>query len=263
MAHAAVSDVPAASGPAKFSSEDAWGATPEDRQWCAAKLKALKSEGIFTPPSLEGTIVFPSNIGGVNWGGISHDPERGLLIAPTNRIALFVRLIPRKEYKALRSTDAANRMSGEFGRQTGTPYAMYREFLRAPSGLFCNPPPWGTLTAVDLSTGKKRWEVPLGTIPGIPALPGSGEWGSVNLGGVVVTGGGLVFIAAAMDPVLRAFDVETGREVWKSELPAGGQATPMTYQLRKNGKQFLVICAGGHGKLETKIGDYVVAFTLP
>jgi quinoprotein glucose dehydrogenase len=249
--------------PEKFSSEDVWGATPEDRQWCAERLKGLKSEGIFTPPSLEGTIVFPSNIGGVNWGGISHDPERGLLIAPTNRIALFVRLLPRKEYESLRSTDAANRMSGEFGRQTGTPYAMYREFLRAPSGLFCNPPPWGTLTAVDLSTGKKRWEVPLGAIPGIPALPGSDRWGSVNLGGAVVTGGGLVFIAAAMDPYIRGFDVETGREVWKSELPAGGQATPMTYQLRRNGKQFLVICAGGHGKMGTKIGDSVVAFALP
>jgi quinoprotein glucose dehydrogenase len=249
--------------PEKFSSEDVWGATPEDRQWCAARLKGLKSEGIFTPPSLEGTIVFPSNVGGVNWGGISHDPERGLLIAPTNRIALFVRLIPRKEYESLRSTDAANRMSGEFGRQTGTPYAMYREFLRAPSGLFCNPPPWGTLTAVDLSTRNVRWEVPLGAMPGIPALPGSGQWGSVNLGGAVVTGGGLVFIAAAMDPVLRAFDVETGREIWKAELPAGGQATPMTYQLRKGGKQFVVICAGGHGKLGTKIGDYVVAFALP
>jgi quinoprotein glucose dehydrogenase len=249
--------------PEKFSSEDVWGATREDRQWCAERLKGLKSEGIFTPPSLEGTIVFPSNIGGVNWGGISHDPERGLLIAPTNRIALFVRLIPRKEYEALRSTDAANRLSGEFGRQTGTPYAMYREFLRAPSGLFCNPPPWGTLAAVDLATGKKRWEVPLGAIPGIPALPGSSQWGSVNLGGAVVTGGGLVFIAAAMDPVLRAFDVETGRELWKSELPAGGQATPMTYQLRRNGKQFLVICAGGHGKLQTKMGDFVVAFALP
>lgn len=249
--------------PEKFSPEDAWGPTPEDRQWCANRLKGTRSEGIFTPPSLEGTVVFPSNVGGVNWGGISHDPQRGLLIAPTNRIVLLAKLIPRKEYESLRGTDAANRMSGEFGRQTGTPYAVYREFLRAPGGLFCSPPPWGTLTAVDLATGKVRWEVPLGAIPGTPAVPGSDRWGSVNLGGAAVTGGGLVFIAAAMDPVLRAFDVETGREVWKAELPAGGQATPMTYRVRKNGKQFVVICAGGHGKLGTKIGDFVVAYALP
>jgi quinoprotein glucose dehydrogenase len=250
--------------PESFSmKKDVWGATPEDKQWCAARLKGARSEGIFTPPSLEGTVVFPSNVGGVNWGGISHDPERGLLIAPTNRLLLLARLIPRKEYEGLRGTEAANRMSGEFGRQTGTPYAMYREFLRAPGGLFCNPPPWGTLAAVDLATGKVRWDVPLGTIPGIPALPGPARWGSVNLGGAVVTGGGLVFIAAAMDQHLRAFDVETGRELAKWELPAGGQATPMTYQLRKNRKQFVVICAGGHGKLGTKIGDYVVAWALP
>ena len=249
--------------PEKFSAGDAWGATSEDRQWCSERLKPLESEGIFTPPSLEGTVVFPSNVGGVNWGGISHDPKRGLLIAPTNRVVLFVRLIPRKEYENLRGTDAANRMSGEFGRQRGTPYAMYREFLRAPGGSFCNPPPWGTLSAVDLTTGKVRWEVPLGTIPGLAAPAGSTSWGSVNLGGAAVTAGGLVFIAAAVDPVLRAFDVETGRELWKTDLPAGGQATPMTYRLRRGGKQFVVICAGGHGKLGTKIGDSVVAFALP
>ena len=248
----------------KFSvAEDSWGPTPEDRKWCAERLKGARSEGIFTPPALEGTVVFPSNVGGVNWGGISFDPGRNLLIAPTNRVVLLAKLIPRKEYESLRGTDAANRLAGEFGRQSGTPYAVYREFLRAPGGLFCSAPPWGTLTAVDLASGKKRWEVPLGAIPGIPAAPGSEGWGAVNLGGAAVTRGGLVFIAAAMDPNLRAFDVETGKELWKAELPAGGQATPMTYRLSKNGKQFVVLCAGGHGKLGTKIGDYVVAWALP
>jgi quinoprotein glucose dehydrogenase len=198
----------------------------------------------------------------VNWGGISWDPVRQLLIAATNRIAILVRLIPRAAYEGVRGTEAANRMRGEFGTQRGTPYAMYREFLRSPAGTFCSPPPWGTIAALDLGTGKARWEVPLGTIPPLSTVPGSSQWGSVNLGGSVVTAGGLVFIGAAMDDYLRAFDVETGMELAKWPLPAGGQASPMTY-MTKSGRQFIVICAGGHGKLGTKIGDSVVAFALP
>src|SRR4029450_106736 len=134
-------------------------------------------------------------------------------------------LVPRAEYESLRSTAASNRMTGEFGTQRGTPYGMYREFLRSPSGTFCNPPPWGTLAALDLGTGKVRWEVPLGTIPPLSTLPGSAQWGSVNLGGSVVTAGGLVFIGAAMDDFLRAFDIETGRELAEWRPPAGGEAT--------------------------------------
>jgi quinoprotein glucose dehydrogenase len=253
--------VPAAIVPQKLTEEDAWGLTPADRDECRKLIKGARSEGLFTPPSLEGTIVFPGNVGGMNWSGMSYDARRGLLIANTNRIATLVKLIPREEYNKIRSSGEGNRMSGEFGRQTGTPYAMYREHLRGPSGAPCNPPPWGALTAVDLATGAVRWEVPLGTIPQLGMFSKSSEWGSLNLGGSVVTAGGLVFIAAAMDTYLRAFDIETGEEVWKTELPASAQAAPMTYQA--GGKQYLVICAGGHGKLGTKMGDYVVAFALP
>jgi quinoprotein glucose dehydrogenase len=132
---------------------------------------------------------------------------------------------------------------------------MFRTPLLSPSGLPCHAPPWGTVAAVDLFSGKKVWDVPLGSwIPGM-------NTGTVTLGGPMVTGGGLVFAAAAMDNYLRAFDSESGKELWKYELPASGQATPMTYMLK--GKQYLVIAAGGHGKLGTKQGDYVVAFTLP
>ena len=163
----------------------------------------------------------------------------------------------------MRSTGAANRLKGEFGRMTGTPYAMYREPLLGPSGVPCTAPPWGALTAVDMNTGQIKWEVPLGTIPQLAFIrKEAAGWGSLNLGGSMVTGGGLVFIAAAMDTYLRAFDIETGREVWKAELPASAQATPMTYQ-GSNGKQYVVIAAGGHGKLGTKRGDSVVAFRLP
>jgi len=253
--------LPAAIVPQKLTEEDAWGITPADRDECRRVIKSARSEGLFTPPSLQGTIVFPGNIGGMNWSGMSYDAKRGLLIANTNRIATLVRLIPREEYNKLRQSGEGNRMKGEFGRQTGTPYAMYRDHLRGPSGAPCNPPPWGALTAVDLATGAVRWEVPLGTIPQLGMFAKSSEWGSINLGGSVVTAGGLVFIAAAMDTYLRAFDIETGKELWKTELPASAQAAPMTYQV--DGKQYLVICAGGHGKLGTKMGDYVLAFALP
>jgi quinoprotein glucose dehydrogenase len=248
--------------PNKLTPDDAWGATPADRDWCRERIKALRSEGIFTPPSFEGTIMFPGNVGGVNWGGMAYDARRGLLITSTNRLATVVKLMPREQFEELKKSGEGNRLQGEFGLMNGK-YLAYREPLRAPGGSFCNPPPWGALTAVDLSTGAVRWEVPLGTIPQLSSVPQSSEWGSINLGGAIVTAGGLVFIAAAMDNYIRAFDVETGKEIWKAELPASAQATPMTYSLGENGKQFVVIAAGGHGKLGTRRGDYVVAFALP
>lgn len=253
--------LPAAIVPQKLTKEDAFGLTPADREACSKLIGSARSEGLFTPPSLEGTIAFPGNAGGMNWSGMSYDVKRGLLITNTNRIATLVKLIPRDEYNKLRASGEGNRFKGEFGSQTGTPYGMYREHLRAPTGAPCNPPPWGVLTAVDLETGAVRWEVPLGTISQLAMFPESKNWGSLNFGGSTVTAAGLVFIAAAMDTYLRAFDVETGKEVWKAELPASAQATPMTYEI--GGKQYLVICAGGHGKLGTRMGDHVVAFALP
>ena len=248
--------------PSKLTPDDAWGITPDDRNWCRERIKSLRSEGIFTPPSFEGTVMFPGNVGGTNWGGMVWDAKRNLLITATNRLATVVKLMSREEYDRLKKSGEGNRLQGEFGRMTDKLIA-YREPLRAPSGAPCNAPPWGALTAIDLSTGKVKWEVPLGTIPGLAAIPQSSEWGSINLGGGIVTAGGLVFIAAAMDTYLRGFDVETGKKLWEAELPASAQATPMTYAVSKSNKQFVVISAGGHGKLGTKRGDYVVAFALP
>jgi quinoprotein glucose dehydrogenase len=232
----------------------------KDRDWCRDRIASLRNEGIYTPPSLEGTLAIPGNGGGMNWSGMSFDPARNLLFTNTNHLPFVVQLILRDKYNEMRETDAFNRFKGEFGRQTGTPYVMYRERLFAPSGVPCFAPPWGRLTAVDLTTGEIRWERPFGKVPQLALSGKAAEFGSFSIGGSMVTAGGLVFIAAAMDEKLRAFDVETGKMLWEGQLPASAQAAPMTYAA--GGKQFVVICAGGHGKIGTKRGDYVVAFEL-
>lgn len=238
--------------PSQLRAEDAFGINEADRTWCREQITPLRSEGIFTPPSLRGSVIFPGNIGGVAWGGAAFDSERGLLIANTNRLATLVRLVPRDQAGTVSNT-GENRLDFEIGRQTGTPYVMMRAPLITPGKLLCNPPPWGALTALDLNTGKKKWEVPLGSWLGNPL-------GSPNLGGSLVTAGGLIFIAATADNLFRAFDIETGEILWEHELPAAGHATPMTYVVK--GKQYVVISAGGHAKLGSKLGDAVVAFRL-
>jgi quinoprotein glucose dehydrogenase len=238
-----------------LTADDAWGITAEARQWCADRIRSSRSEGLFTPPSVQGTIEMPGVGGGVNWGSAAVDPQRNLLIMNTNRMATWVKLIPRATFADEAKAGRDNRFRGEYASQTGTPYGMYRETLRRPNGLLCTPPPWGSLVALNLNSGEKAWEVPLGTIAGEPL-------GSPHSGGAIVTAGGVIFTAAVVtDNFLRGIDVDTGKELWRFELPAGGQATPMTYSL--NGKQYLIIAAGGHGKLGTRQGDYVMAFTLP
>jgi quinoprotein glucose dehydrogenase len=241
--------------PEKFDATDLWGPTPADTKWCADKIAASRNEGIFTPPSLKGTIQAPGNVGGVNWGSAAYDSQQHRMIVNTNRLVAWMKLIPRADYAAEVHKDQDNRIYGEFGDQEPAPYGMYRTFLFSPSGPPCNAPPWGTTEAVDLFTGKVAWNVPLGTM-----VPGK-QTGSINLGGPMATAGQLVFTSATIDPHLHAFDSETGKELWTYELPAAANATPMTYTWK--GKQYLVICAGGHGKLGSKQGDYVMAFSLP
>jgi quinoprotein glucose dehydrogenase len=245
---------------ARLTPDDAWGLTPADREACHEQIKALRYEGIFTPPSLEGTIVFPSLGGGTNWGGLSHDPRRGLMIASLSHLPFVITLAPREEIRR-RWPDLPPAVRRQYSPQRGTPFAVRIQILRSPSGLFCNPPPWGTLAAIDLTSGAVRWEVPLGTMPELRNVPAARGWGSPNLGGALTTAGGLVFIGAARDTMFRAFDVETGAQRWEAELPASPQATPMTYLT--GGKQFVVIAAGGHAVMETRLGDHVVAFALP
>ena len=238
--------------PQSLKPEDAWGLVYLDRIVCRDRIAALRSEGLYTPPSLRGTLLFPFTGGGVNWGGGAFDPGRGLYIVNTSRIAHAVKLIPRADYAAAHAADP----KVEIGRGLGTPYAARREVLLSPLGLPCNPPPWGTLAAVDMNAGTIKWQVPLGLSP-----YGGFIKGVPSLGGPIVTGSGLVFIAAAMDNHIRAFDVESGVELWRADLPAGGQATPMTYVT--GGRQYLVIAAGGHNRLGTTRGDAIIAFALP
>jgi quinoprotein glucose dehydrogenase len=221
---------------------DASGPTEADRKWCQEQMTGLRAEGIFTPPSLQGTLVAPGNIGGLHWGGIAADSERGLLIAPSNNLMAVVRLVPRDQVAAYRK----DHPGWETSAQLGTPYAMSRTFLLSPSHTPCNPPPYGMLTAVDTETGKFRWQVP---------LP------SINLGGPLIAGD-LVFLGATPEPVIRAFDIKTGKELWSGALPASARSTPMTFRA-SNGKQFIVIAAGGHDPDFGKLDNALVAFALP
>jgi quinoprotein glucose dehydrogenase len=250
-------------GTARLTPDDAWGLTLDERNACRERIASLRSEGTFTPPSLEGTIVLPGIGGGMHWGGLSHDPARGLMIAPLSHIPFVITLVPRERFERERASMPAN-VRRQHLPQRGTPYVVRVQVLTSPAGVFCNPPPWGTLAAVDLTTGDVRWEVPLGTMAATwaSADPTARRGGSPNFGGALTTAGGLVFIGAARDTKLRAFDVATGKVLWEAELPASAQATPMTYR-SKSGKQFVVIAAGGHGVMQTKLGDHVVAFALP
>jgi quinoprotein glucose dehydrogenase len=245
--------------PTMLRPEDAWGFTPWDRGACRDQIASLRSDGIFTPPTVQGSVMYPGNAGGSNWGGVAVDPERQILVANVMNFAWTVRLIPRADFDRIKAANPGK----EISPQTGTAFGMWRETLFSPFGVPCNSPPWGELVAIDLASGDVRWRVPLGTIRDVAPVPIPWKVGVPNVGGPLVTASGLVFIAAAVDDYLRAFDLESGAELWQARLPAGGQATPMTYRARPGGRQFLVIAAGGHARARTTLGDHLVAFALP
>jgi glucose dehydrogenase len=180
------------------------------------------------------------------------------MIAALSHFPFVITLVPRDQFER-EQTKMSREVRREYFPQRGTPYVVRVQFLTSPAGFPCHSPPWGTLAALDLTSGDVRWEVPLGTMPELSEVPEARQWGSPIRGGAITTAGGLVFIATPRDTALRAFDVETGKAVWEAELPASAQATPMTYRSR-SGKQFVVIAAGGD---VLKRGDHVVAFALP
>ncbi|MEO5698454.1 MAG: pyrroloquinoline quinone-dependent dehydrogenase [Burkholderiaceae bacterium] len=242
--------------PSALRADDAFGFTPFDRAACRDRIAALRHEGLYTPPSVQGTLLFPFTGGGVNWGGVAIDPN-GIVYANTTRAAHSVRLIPRDQLAATRAANPGKEVSA----QAATPFGMIREVVLSPFGAPCNPPPWGTIAALDLRARRILWEVPLGTTESILPLGVALATGMPNAGGPVATAGGLVFIGATMDRYLRAFDARSGAEVWRGGLPASAMATPMTYVWK--GRQYVVIAAGGHGEFGVHTGDAIVAFALP
>jgi quinoprotein glucose dehydrogenase len=233
----------------------------EQREACLAQIRQMRYEGVFTPPSLQGSLVVPSNVGGAHWGGLTFDPSRQIAVVPVNTIAAFVQLIRLDELDTAQVRTNRSRLGDQYTRMHGTPYVMRRRILLSPERRPCSPPPYGALVAIDLRTGAKAWDVPLGDPAGMApgASPSSTPLGLPNLGGPISTAGGVTFIGATFDRVLRAFDTSTGRELWRGPLPGGARATPMTYEF--GGKQYVVIAVGGSedwGK-----GDYVIAFALP
>ncbi len=245
--------------PHSLMPDQAWGVSDADRKACRDVLEQMPGHGVFSPPSLNETLAIPGTIGGFNWGGFAVDTDHHVLIAAVNNLPYRVRLIPRAGFEA---AAREGRGKAEYTGQSGAPYGIMRTALRAPSGALCNPPPWGMLTALDLQTGVIRWQVPLGSMselsPGLKDTP----FGSISLGGAMVTGGGLVFVAGTLDRRLHAFAEDTGKELWTGELPASAHALPMTYEI--GGRQYVVVAAGGSAKIDEEgQGDSLVAFALP
>ena len=232
------------------SPDDAWGLVYFDERWCRKELERLVTGPIYTPVSREGTVLYPSNLGGQNWGAPAVDPNRQVMVANTKHVALIARLVPREECDP-----------NTFFPQRDSPYCtVFKPFL-SPLGAPCTKPPWATLAAVDLAGGDILWQVPLGTLEHQAPWPLSYLRGGLEMGGPIVTATGLVFIAASADRHIRAFDIDSGEELWADEMPTTGNAVPMSYV--SGGRQFVVIAAGGHFTSPSPPGDYLIAYALP
>ncbi|MEJ5152805.1 membrane-bound PQQ-dependent dehydrogenase, glucose/quinate/shikimate family [Comamonas sp. MYb396] len=253
-------------GTKTLTEADMWGATPLDQLVCRIKFKSMRYEGLFTAPSTDVSLSFPGSLGGMNWGGISADPNNHLIFVNDMRLGLWVQMMPQQAKATL--SDGGEQPNTGMGQVPlgGTPYAVIKDRFMSPLGIPCQKPPFGTLSAIDMKTQQVVWQVPVGTVQdtgpmGIKMrlpLP----VGLPTLGGSLSTQGGLVFFAGTQDYYLRAWNTANGQEIWKSRLPVGSQGGPMTYQSPKTGKQYVLISAGGARQSPDR-GDYVIAYALP
>lgn len=252
--------------------KDMWGMTPLDQLWCRIQYRQAHYEGMYTPPTSDQRwIQYPGYNGGQDWGSLAVDEDRGIMIANYNNMPNYNRLIPREEademgVRAIFEPEWERGAGGEAGPQLGSPYAIaVNAGWRQWTGLLCSEPPYGGIRAIDLETGETLWDKPFGSARkngpwGIPSMLPL-DIGTPNNGGPIVTAGGLIFIAATTDDLIRAIDIETGETVWQDTLPGGGQTTPIVYEVA--GRQFLVVAPGGHHFMETPVSDAVIAWALP
>ncbi len=246
--------------PPTLQESNMWGLSIIDQMICRIAFHELNYEGQYTPPSLNGTLVYPGNFGTFNWGSVAVDPERQVMFGMPTYLAFTSKLVPRADIPPKGQGEKGSEQG--LNRNDGAPYGVIMGPFLSPLGIPCQAPPWGTVTGVDLRTGQVAYQHRNGTVYDMTPLPLPFKVGVPGIGGPMITKGGVVFLGAAVDDYLRAYDLTTGDQLWQARLPAGGQATPMTYAL-DNGKQYVVMVAGGHGSVGTKPGDYVIAYTLP
>ena len=249
--------------PPPLSGADMWGATMFDQLACRIALKRLRYDGRFTPPSLQGSLIYPGNFGVFNWGSVAVDPQRQIAFTTPTYLAFVSQLVPRQNDRDLyvQGGERPQFSLPALNENFGAPYAVKLAPFVSVLGLPCQAPPWGYVAAADLTTGKVVWKHKNGTTRDAAPVPLPFRMGVPNLGGPVMTAGGVAFLSGTIDYYVRAYDVSTGKQLWESRLPAGGQATPMTYQ-GEDGRQYVLVVAGGHGSLGTKGGDSVIAYAL-
>ncbi len=245
--------------PQPLTGRNMWGVSMFDQLACRIAFHRLRYEGRYTPPSLQGSLIYPGNFGVFNWGAVAVDPARQVMFGMPTYLAFTSRLVPRADVPP-----PGNAKGSEQGlnRNEGAPYAVILGPFVSPLGLPCQAPPWGYVAGADLRNGKIAYMHRNGTVRDSSPLPLPFKVGVPGIGGPMITAGGVAFLGAAVDDYLRAYDLTSGKQLWQARLPAGGQSTPMTYALA-DGKQYVLIVAGGHGSVGTKPGDYVVAYTLP
>ena len=239
-----------------------WGGTLIDQMLCRIAFRRHRYEGRFTPPSEQGSLIHPGNFGVFNWGSVAVDPVRQVAFTTPTYLPFSSQLLPRRDDTSILAGPPPADGLPALNENFGAPYAVRLSPFLSPFGIPCSKPPWGYVAGVDLRTGKIAWQRRNGTVEDETRLPIRFRMGVPNIGGPIITAGGIAFLSGTMDYYLRAYELTSGRQLWETRLPAGAQATPMTYQ-GSDGRQYVVVVAGGHGSTGTKPGDYIRAYALP